>query len=115
MAQFVALFRRVRAIVFSVGQMSSRGYRFGDAFGNLTGTWDAVQAGLDAARHYEPRVQATRLKSIIGGAYAGAVLTPFGADLLEHYRRILAAAETATAADLVALGRAALRDADPKV
>jgi molybdate transport system regulatory protein len=55
------------------------------------------------------------VKSIIGGAYAGAVLTPFGADLLEHYRRILAAAETATAADLVALGRAALRDADPKV
>jgi molybdate transport system regulatory protein len=33
--------------------------------------------------------------SIIGGAYAGAVLTSFGADVLDRYRRIAAAAETA--------------------
>jgi molybdate transport system regulatory protein len=55
------------------------------------------------------------VKSIIGGAYAGAVLTGFGKDVLDRYRRIVAAAETAAAGDLVALGRAALRDADPKV
>jgi molybdate transport system regulatory protein len=47
------------------------------------------------------------VKSIIGGAYAGAVLTPFGADVLERYRRIAGAAEKAAARDLVILERAA--------
>ena len=47
------------------------------------------------------------VKSIIGGAYAGAVLTPFGADVLERYRRIAGAAETAAARDLVILEQAA--------
>ena len=47
------------------------------------------------------------VKSIIGGAYAGAVLTPFGADVLERYRRIADAAEKAAARDLVILERAA--------
>src|SRR5580700_10475176 len=35
------------------------------------------------------------VKSVIGGAYAGAVLTPFGTDVLDRYRRIAAAAQTA--------------------
>jgi molybdate transport system regulatory protein len=55
------------------------------------------------------------VKSIIGGAYAGAVLTPFGTDVLDRYRRVVSAAETAAAGDLVALGRAALLDADSRV
>jgi molybdate transport system regulatory protein len=46
------------------------------------------------------------VKSIIGGAHAGAVLTPFGTDVLERYRRIVAAAETVAAGDLVTLDRA---------
>src|SRR5947207_15715259 len=42
-----------------------------------------------------------------GGARGGgAVLTPFGADVLERYRRMLAAAETAAAGDLAVLARA---------
>jgi len=55
------------------------------------------------------------VKSIIGGAYAGAVLTPFGVDVLERYRRIVAVAEKAAARDLVILNRAALPRPRPRV
>jgi hypothetical protein len=49
-----------------------------------------VQTCLDAARQYEPGFQrASR------NVHAGAVLTSFGADVLDRYRRIAAAAETA--------------------
>ena len=59
----------------------------------------------------EPVVEAAT-----GGARGGgATLTPFGADVLDRYRRMLAAAEAAAADDLVVLGRAALPDAGPKV
>lgn len=53
---------------------------------------------LDAMnRAFRERV----VEAITGGARGGgAVLTPFGADLLERYRRMSMAAEAATAADL---------------
>ena len=56
------------------------------------------------------------VEAIAGGQHGGgAVLTPFGADVLARYRRILAAAEAAAVEDLAVLGRAALSDAGPKV
>ena len=59
----------------------------------------------------EPVVEAAA-----GGAHGGgAVLTPFGADLLQRYQRMLAAAEAAATDDLAALARAALPDAGPKI
>ena len=59
----------------------------------------------------EPVVEAAT-----GGARGGgAVLTPFGADVLNRYRRMLAAAEAVTVDDLAVLGSAALPDAGPKV
>ncbi len=50
-----------------------------------------------------------------GAGVGGATLTPFGADLLERYRRLQAAAEVAAANDLEVLARAALPDAGPKI
>ncbi len=59
----------------------------------------------------EPVAEATT-----GGAHGGgARLTPFGADVLDRYRRMLAAAEAASTEDLAALARAALPDAGPKI
>ena len=55
-------------------------------------------------------------EAVTGGpGGGGAILTPFGADLLDRYRRMLAAANAAAVDDLVILGRAALPDAGPKV
>jgi molybdate transport system regulatory protein len=50
-----------------------------------------------------------------GARGGGATLTPFGADVLERYRRMLAGAEAAAADDIAVLARAALPDAGPKV
>jgi molybdate transport system regulatory protein len=51
-----------------------------------------------------------------GGARGGgATLTPFGVDVLERYRRMLAAAEAGAVDDLAVLGQAAVPDAGPKV
>lgn len=50
-----------------------------------------------------------------GAGGGGAVLTPFGADLLERYRRLLAVAAVGAADDLAVIERAALPDAGPKV
>ena len=56
------------------------------------------------------------VEAVAGGAHGGgAVLTPFGADLLERYQRMLAAAEAAATEDLAVLARAALPDAGPKI
>jgi molybdate transport system regulatory protein len=56
------------------------------------------------------------VEAVTGGAHGGgAILTPFGADVLARYRRILTAAETAAVDDLAALARATLPDAGPKV
>ena len=56
------------------------------------------------------------VEAIAGGQYGGgAVLTPFGADVLARYQRMLAAAEGAAADDLAVLARAALPDAGRKV
>jgi molybdate transport system regulatory protein len=56
------------------------------------------------------------VEAVTGGAHGGgARLTPFGADVLGRYRRMLAAAETASTEDLAALARAALPDAGPKI
>ena len=50
-----------------------------------------------------------------GSGGGGAILTPFGADLLARYRRVEAAAEKFGTADLKVLERHALADAGPKV
>src|SRR5690348_15427801 len=51
-----------------------------------------------------------------GGAGGGrAVLTPFGLELLERYRRMQSAAARATAEDVAALQRVASPDAGPKI
>ena len=56
------------------------------------------------------------VEAVTGGAHGGgALLTPFGADVLDRYRRMLAAAEAAAADDLAILARAALPDAGAKV
>lgn len=56
------------------------------------------------------------VEAVIGGAHGGgAVLTPFGVDVLKRYQRMLAAAEAAATGDLAVLARAALPDAGPKV
>src|SRR5690242_15935670 len=45
-------------------------------------------------------------EAVIGGAHGGgAVLTPFGVDVLERYRRMLRATEAITEDDLRVLGR----------
>ena len=54
----------------------------------------------------------TQVFMMTGG---GAMLTPFGAELLERYQRIQAAASAAAADDMAALTRAALPDAGPKI
>ena len=56
------------------------------------------------------------VEAITGGPRGGgAVLTPFGADVLDRYQRIVAVANTAAADDLSVLGRAAVPEAGPKV
>ena len=55
------------------------------------------------------------VRSINGGAYAGAALTPFGPDVVERYRRIVAAAEMAATGDLIVLAQAALPDAHQRL
>ena len=50
-----------------------------------------------------------------GSGGGGAVLTPFGAEVLERYRRIHDQAATIAADDLAALNRRARPDAGPKV
>lgn len=50
-----------------------------------------------------------------GAGGGGAVLTPFGADLLERYRRLLAVAAAEAADDLGIIENAALPDAGPKI
>jgi molybdate transport system regulatory protein len=56
------------------------------------------------------------IEAATGGARGGgATLTPFGADVLERYRRMRAAAEAAAADDIAVLARVALPDAGPKV
>jgi molybdate transport system regulatory protein len=56
------------------------------------------------------------IEAATGGAGGGgATLTAFGADVLERYQRMLAAAQAATADDLAVLARAALPDAGPKI
>jgi molybdate transport system regulatory protein len=50
-----------------------------------------------------------------GTGGGGAVLTPFGQDLLERYRRLEAAARQLAAADLKALEKRAAPDPGPKV
>ena len=56
------------------------------------------------------------VEAVTGGSGGGgAILTAFGADVLDRYRRMLAAAEAAAAGDLAVLGSAALPDGGPKV
>jgi molybdate transport system regulatory protein len=50
-----------------------------------------------------------------GAGGGGAALTPFGADLLARYRRLLSMAAAEAADDLAAIEQAALPDAGPKV
>jgi molybdate transport system regulatory protein len=50
-----------------------------------------------------------------GAGGGGATLTPFGAELLERYHRILDQSATMAADDLTALGRRARPEAGPKV
>jgi molybdate transport system regulatory protein len=50
-----------------------------------------------------------------GAGGGGAVLTPFGAELLKRYRRILDRAASSAADDLDALSRRARPEAGPKV
>ena len=50
-----------------------------------------------------------------GAGGGGARLTPFGAEVLERYNRILDRAATNAVDDLTALGRRARPDAGPKV
>lgn len=51
-----------------------------------------------------------------GGTHGGgAVLTPFGVDLLARYRKIEAAVARATSSDLRSLQRHALPEAGPKI
>jgi molybdate transport system regulatory protein len=50
-----------------------------------------------------------------GGAGGGATLTPFGAEVLERYNRILDRAATNAVKDLAALARRARPDAGPKI
>jgi molybdate transport system regulatory protein len=56
------------------------------------------------------------IEAATGGAGGGgANLTPFGADVLERYRRMLVVAEAAAREDLEVLGCAALADVGPKI
>ena len=50
-----------------------------------------------------------------GAGGGGAMLTPFGAEVLERYRRIHERAAATAAADVAALARHARPDAGPKV
>jgi molybdate transport system regulatory protein len=50
-----------------------------------------------------------------GAGGGGAVLTPFGAEVLERYRRILDHAANSAADDLTALARRARPEAGPKI
>ena len=50
-----------------------------------------------------------------GAGGGGATLTPFGAEVLERYRRISNRAEAIAADDVTALKRSARPDAGPKV
>jgi molybdate transport system regulatory protein len=50
-----------------------------------------------------------------GTGGGGTILTPFGLELLERYRRMQSATESATADDVAALDRVALPDAGPKI
>ena len=50
-----------------------------------------------------------------GAGGGGATLTPFGAELLERYHRILDQSATMAADDLTALARRARPEAGPKV
>ena len=50
-----------------------------------------------------------------GSGGGGATLTPFGAELLERYRRIHDRASSIAADDVAALGRHARPDAGPKI
>jgi molybdate transport system regulatory protein len=50
-----------------------------------------------------------------GSGGGGAVLTPFGSEILEHYRRIDEQAAASATDDLAALKRRARSDAGPKV
>lgn len=50
-----------------------------------------------------------------GTGGGGAVLTPFGADLLERYRRLHALAAASAADDLTVIESAALPEAGPKI
>ncbi len=50
-----------------------------------------------------------------GSGGGGAVLTPFGVDVLKRYRRILSKATTMAANDMAALKVRARRQAGPKI
>src|SRR5258708_7083832 len=50
-----------------------------------------------------------------GAGGGGATLTPFGAEVLERYRRIYDRAATIAADDMAALGRRARPEAGPKI
>jgi molybdate transport system regulatory protein len=50
-----------------------------------------------------------------GPGGGGATLTPFGAEVLERYRRILDRAVTAAADDVAALAQHARPEAGPKI
>lgn len=50
-----------------------------------------------------------------GAGGGGALLTPFGAEVLERYRRIYERAAAEAAADVAALARHARSDAGPKI
>lgn len=50
-----------------------------------------------------------------GAGGGGATLTPFGAEVLERYRRIHAHADAGASDDLAALARRARREATPKI
>jgi molybdate transport system regulatory protein len=54
-------------------------------------------------------------RSAGGAGGGGAILTPFGQDLLERYRRLEAAASALAKTDLKALERKAASETGPKV
>jgi molybdate transport system regulatory protein len=55
------------------------------------------------------------VRAVPGGAGGGATLMPFGAEVLERYRRIHDRAAAVAADDLAALARRARPEAGPKI
>lgn len=77
---------------------------------------DVLQASVAAARSINQAFTEPVVTAAPGGAGGGgAILTVFGAEVLERYRRILDGAVSTAADDLTALARRARPEAGQKV